>query len=107
MSKLAVTYYHDPIYRNIQDFKIHESGEAAVKYFKENVRKYFHLEPVFQSEPRISEGKSYSCRTGFRSYTVRYLDEDEVKIYGMYGDEAFIDTSTAKLIEPDRVMVSE
>ena len=107
MSKLAVTYYHDPIYRDIQDFKIDESGEAAVKYFKENVRTYFHLEPVFQSEPRISEGKSYSCRTGFRSYTVRYLDEYEVKLYCMYGNDASIDTSTAKLIVPDGVMVSE
>lgn len=100
MGKLAITYYRD-LMRGISDVRIHKSGKVAIDHFKLNVGKYFTQPVIFKSEPRIAKDKTYCVHVGFRSYNVRFLDDDEVAVYQQYGDDAWINYETARLVKPD------
>lgn len=100
MGKLAVTYYQD-IMRGVSDVDVHKSGKDAIDYFKANVKNYFTQPVIFKSEPKISKDKIYAVRIGFRSFNVRFLNDDEVALYKEHGDDVWIDHRTAYFVKPN------
>lgn len=103
MGLLCITYYTDVMRHPMQDVKIHHSAKAATDYLMKHAQDYF-TSPIQSGSknPVISKKSQLSVGVGFRKMVGRVLDEEEVRIYKEYGDDAWCDFETKRLIAPPK-----